>query len=228
MMWAQQWKLRQRKWGGIYYYEVCPPEQSLHAQALLPWKWLDIAFGGKLSINLLFYFGSASGLCFCFIKLFLSWPVGFSPSCFYPWSCWGGSDKSGVIGHLTSAQGKSTSPHYSSTGSFSFCKSSHSAYIHESNVLHWGYYDFFYMRRTKMIQLPSSFSSVNHQSLCQLISWWGPYQTIRFLPIDFVSKATTVLTSQFPSIVGDLFFIIGWLYFNCIVLYKMLLIKFQS
>lgn len=69
--------------------------QRNHFAYLSPtsWKWLTLTTGGKLSVNLLFFFASASGLCFSFIKLFLSWPMGFSPSCWYPWSCWGGEWK---------------------------------------------------------------------------------------------------------------------------------------
>lgn len=222
---AQQWKLRQRKWGGIYRCEVCPPEQSLCA--LKPYflgnGW-TLPTGGKLSINLLF--SLLLQVAFALLNC-----LGLDPWVFLHLvsilnPAEEGSGKSGVIGHPASVQDHPTTLlQYTLT---CLWKSSHSVYIQESSVLHWGYYDFFYMRRIKMIQLPSSFSSVNHQSLCQLISWWASYQTIRFLPIDFVSKATTLLTSQFPSIVGDLFFRIGWLYSNCIVLNKILLFKFQS
>lgn len=66
---------------------------------------------------------------------------------------------------LESSQGQPTTAHYCSTGSPSFGKSSWSVSIQESSVPYRGYYDLPYMRRIEMIQLPSSSSSINHQSL---------------------------------------------------------------
>lgn len=116
-------ELRQSKWGGIYYCEVCPPEQY-SSTTILGNRW-TLPTGMKLRINIWFFFASASGLWFCFIKLFLFWPMGFFQSCFYPHPAEEGSEKSGMIGHPASVRGQATTPHYSSTGSLSFWKSSH-------------------------------------------------------------------------------------------------------
>lgn len=66
MVSAQQWKLRQRKWGDIYYYGVCPPEQSLCV--LKPYflgnGW-TLPTDGKLTVNLSFFFAFALLDCFC-------------------------------------------------------------------------------------------------------------------------------------------------------------------
>lgn len=127
-------------------------------------RW-TLPTGMKLRINLLFFFASASGLCFWFIKLFLFWPMGFFSIFFLPSVLLRRGVKR-VIGLGTLHLFMVRPLHHTTPvlAHFPF-GSPHTLYIQENRVLHWGYCDFFYMRRIKMIQLPSYFSSVNHWNL---------------------------------------------------------------
>lgn len=143
---------------------------TVRTQALLPWTWLGIAYWWEVehkSLVLLCFCKRPAAFAFALLNCFCLDPWVFLHLVSTLSPAEEGSKKSGVIWHPAAVQGQPTTPHYSSTGSLSFWKSSHSMYIQESSVLHWGYYDFLYVRRIRMIHLLSSFSSVNHQSLCQ-------------------------------------------------------------
>ena len=81
---AQQWKLREKRSGGIHHDDVCVPEQPLRIlKPCFPGSAWKSPTDGTERRNVLFSFASACS--FCFIKLPLSWPKrGFFRLIFYP------------------------------------------------------------------------------------------------------------------------------------------------